>query len=88
MTRPFEVQICEDLLELQGYSASKVEIAQYKGKPEIQVHILRIGNPRCSSYIIALLIYKTNIKYTQSPFKLGLYKCATYTKSTKHISYY
>jgi hypothetical protein len=39
MSSPLEVQICEVLLGLQGYSASYIEETDYQGKPELQIHI-------------------------------------------------
>ncbi len=65
MDRPLEVQLCEDLLELQGYFASKVEIVQHKGKPEILIHIQKIDKPRCSCCNRELPIYDTRKRFIQ-----------------------
>lgn len=65
MDRPLEVQICEELLELQGYSASKIEVADFKGKPEIQVYIQRSDQSRCSVCHRELPIYDTRVRHIQ-----------------------
>ena len=63
MDRPLEVQICEDLLELQGYSATKFELAEYKGNSEIHIHIRRTDPPCCSVCHRELPIYDTRIRH-------------------------
>lgn len=65
MSIPLEVQICEDLLELQGYFATQVTTGEYKGRNEIQVHVQRIGSPCCSGCHKEQPIYDTRIRHIQ-----------------------
>lgn len=65
MNIPLGIQICERLLNLQGYSAYLIEIADYKAKEQIHVHInstLPIQCPLCGQI---LPIYDTRERYIQ-----------------------
>ena len=47
MLEPLKTQICEILLGLQGYFATKIATSNYNGKSCIEIHIRNEKNPRC-----------------------------------------
>ena len=65
MSRPLEEQICETLLELQGYSANRIEEAEYRGRTELHIHIISTRQPQCARCNMIRPIYDTKIRYIQ-----------------------
>lgn len=65
MSIPLGIQICEGLLNLQGYSASLIEVADYKSQKQIHVYIDSTRPIQCPIYKQALPIYDTRLRYIQ-----------------------
>lgn len=65
MSSPLEVQICEVLLGLQGYSANHIEESEYHGKIELHIHIQSTRQPQCPICHRALPIFDTRIRHIQ-----------------------
>lgn len=65
MSNPLETQICEVLLELQGYSASHIEETEYMGRIELHIHIQSTSQPKCPVCHKLLPIYDTRLRHIQ-----------------------
>lgn len=65
MSIPLGIQICERLLNLQGYITDAIEIAEYKGKEQVHVHIISTSANKCSICKRRLPVYDYRKRYIQ-----------------------